>query len=580
MGESTRPLPPLIPLSNGGWEVNSFLSSAEYTIRGMGLMPANRVVPVIVVPGIMGTNLRAKLRPRLGRKADERHERVAPGTPVWRAPNGTKEGVTAAAKWNTYSPRDRQQLLAPATLEADDTGPVVIPDPDDGYVLTEQEARQAGWGEVHADSYGKLLNALQRGLNQTFEFDESIKKRLIRQHWKDVIACDPQSWGLREFEPLTEAHLEKHATHYFPVYAVGYCWLDDCQLSSERLERRILEIIEFWTRAKRRCEKVILVTHSMGGLVARACAKRIPSKIAGVIHGVMPVFGAPAAYRRIAFGTEKSSPSNSQYENILAQGLSKILGDTSAKTTAVLATSAGALELLPNRQYPQPWLHVRVIKSVGAAIPGSYGQRDDLVRYKSTAFDALHLPNSKVANPYDLYRDLQSWYRLIDPALADPAGKYRNLKRGVVESIENALNTAEKFHAQLGNYFHPNTYAFYGNDREKLSFGQIRLMANQGNGSATALTTANIAAARYIGSTVRGQRRVLVEEKTELHFEPEPQESPGDGTVPQQSGAANLAGKVKQVFAGQGFEHQESYNNDDMVMLTLRLVAKIVQEMS
>ena len=579
MGESTRPLPPLIPLSNGGWEVNSFLSSAEYTIRGMGLMPANRVVPVIVVPGIMGTNLRAKRQPRLGRKPDERHERVAPGTPVWRAPNGTKEGLTTAAKWNTYAPRDRQLLLAPATLEVDETGPVVIPDPDDGYVLTEQEARQAGWGEVHADSYAKLLNALQRGLNQTFEFYENKKKRLIRQHWKDVMACDPQSWGLREFEPLTETHLEKHAKHYFPVYAVGYCWLDDCQRSSERLERRILEIIDFWTKAKRRCDKVILVTHSMGGLVARACAKRVPNKIAGVIHGVMPVFGAPAAYRRIAFGTEKSSPSNGQYENLVAQGLAKILGDTSAKTTAVLATSPGALELLPNRQYPQPWLHVRVIKSLGAALPASYGARDDAVRYKTAPFDALHLPNSKVANPYDLYRDMQSWYRLIDPALADPARKYRNVKGGVTNAIENAIDTAEKFHDELGNYFHPNTYAFYGNDRDKLSFGQIRLMANQSSGSATALTTANIAAARYIGSTVRGQRRVLVEEKTELHFEPEPQESPGDGTVPHQSGEANMAGKIEQVFVGHGFEHQESYNNDDMVMLTLRLVAKIVQEM-
>jgi len=579
MSESTRPLPPLIPLPNGGWEVNSFLSSSEYTIRGLGLMPANCVVPVIIVPGIMGTNLRAKRRPRLGRLPDERNTRASPGTSVWQAPNGSREGILAAAKWDTYGPRDRQLLFDSATLEVNDAGPVVIPDPDDGYVLTEQEVRQAGWGEVHADSYGKLLNALQRGLNQTFEFDEGKKKRLIRQHWKDVMGCDPQLWGIRAFEPLTEAHLEKHAKHYFPVYAVGYCWLEDCERSSQRLEKRIVEIIDFWTKAKRRCEKVILVTHSMGGLVARACSKRIPNKIAGVIHGAMPAFGAPVAYRRMAFGTEKSSPSNSQYENVEAYGIAKILGDTSAKTTAVLATSPGALELLPNRQYPQPWLHVRVVKSLGAPLAGNHGPRDEGARYKTTPFDALHLPNSKVANPYDLYRDMESWYRLIDPSLADPAGKYRNVKGGIVKAIENAIDTAEKFHAQLGDYFHPTTYAFYGNDRDKLSFGQLRLSAHQGNGSAIALTTGNIAAGRYVGTTVRGQRRVLIEGKAELHFEPEPQESAGDGTVPHQSGEANLAGKVKQVFAGRGFDHQESYNSDEMVMLTLRLVAKIVQEM-
>jgi uncharacterized Zn-binding protein involved in type VI secretion len=31
------------------------------------------------------------------------------------------------------------------------------------------------------------------------------------------------------------------------------------------------------------------------------------------------------------------------------------------------------------------------------------------------------LPSGKV---YDMYRDLASWYRMIDPALADPANKF------------------------------------------------------------------------------------------------------------------------------------------------------------
>lgn len=222
MREPTRPLPSLVPLPHGGWEVDSYMSSADYTIRGLGLMPPNSVIPVIVVPGIMGTNLRAKRKPRLGRLPDERNRKVGPGEPVWRPPNGTRDGVLAAADWDSFSPQDRQLLLDPATLEVDDTGPVVVPDPDDGYRLSEREVRERGWGEVHADSYGNLLLALQMRLNQTFEFDDRNKKRLIRKHWKEVMACDPHKWGLREFEPLTEAHLEKHAKHYFPVYCVGY----------------------------------------------------------------------------------------------------------------------------------------------------------------------------------------------------------------------------------------------------------------------------------------------------------------------------------------------------------------------
>jgi hypothetical protein len=285
MAESTRPLPPLVPLSHGGWEVNSFLSSPEYTIRGLGLMPSNTIVPVIVVPGMMGTNLRAKRLPRLGRIQDERNQIAKPGEAVWRPPNGVPERIASFLVWREVPPESRQRLFAAATLEVDDTGVVSLPEADDGYVLTEAEVRQRGWGEVHADSYGRLLSALQVRLNQTFQFDEKNQRRLIHPHWKAVMACDPRRWGVREFAPLTEAHLVKHAAHYYPVYCVGYNWLEDCGVSSKRLEERILQILGFWKQAKRQCDKVVLVTHSMGGLVARACAKRIPDKIAGVIHG-------------------------------------------------------------------------------------------------------------------------------------------------------------------------------------------------------------------------------------------------------------------------------------------------------
>lgn len=578
MSESTRPLPPLTPLPNGGWEVNSFMSSAQYTVRGLGLMPPNSIVPVIVVPGIMGTNLRARREPRLGRVDDERNAKVKAGQPVWRPPNGTWEGWAVSGDWDRLTPKERQLLLDPPTLEVDDSGPVFVPEAEDGYLLTEQELRQRGWGEVYADPYGGLLFALQMRLNQTFGFDDRSKKRFVRQHWKDVMACDPAKWGVREYPPLTERHLERHARHYFPIYAVGYNWLEDCGKSSQRLEKRIVEIIESWSTARRRCDKVILVTHSMGGLVARACAKRIPDKIAGVIHGVMPALGAPVAYRRIACGTETLSPSNAPHENLTASRIAKILGDTTEKTTPVLATSPGALELLPNHLHPQPWLHVRVIRQFGGAQQAGDGTKNEAPGYQSTAYDPLHLPNAAMQNPYDLYRDTTSWYRLINPALVDPASKYVDQPGGVQKAIDTAINTAEKFHRSLGDYYHPNTYAYYGDDKSKLSFGQLRWVALHRPGAA-ALTAANLSAARYLGKTARGQRRVLVEGKTELQFAPELQDMRGDGTVPHHSGAGP-AGRVKQVFAAGGFDHQDSYKNGDMLMLTLRLIVKIVQGIS
>jgi len=256
-----------------------------------------------------------------------------------------------------------------------------------------------------------------------------------------------------------------------------------------------------------------------------------------------------------------------------------ILGDSTAKTTPVLATSPGALELLPNHLYPHPWLHVRVIRLAGGAQGANRVGKDGAYGYQTKPYDALCFPNASLQNPYDLYRDTKVWFRLINPDLADPAGKYFNRRGGVVSAINQAVNVAERFHRALGTYYHPNTYSYHGDDKEQLSFGQVRWVALQQSGPATVLTSANLNAARYVGDTATGPRRVLVEGKTELRFAPEQQDTRGDGTVPYHSGAGP-SGKVKQVFATEGYDHQGSYNNEHMLMLTLRLIAKIVQEIS
>jgi pimeloyl-ACP methyl ester carboxylesterase len=401
---------------------------------------------------------------------------------------------------------------------------------------------------------------------------------LLKPHWRKAMDHDPRKWGVRTMSPLTVAHLEQHAKRYYPVYYFGYIWLDDCQASSELLEQRIGAIIDAWRRSKRQCEKVILVTHSMGGLVARACAKRIPEKIAGVIHGVMPAYGAPAAYRRIACGTEVSSPGNGVLDHLAAYVTAQILGDSPEKTTPVLATSPGALELLPNHLYPGSWLHVRVVKVRGSAHPVNDEAKGLIQPHEEMVTDYLKLPSQSTPNPYDLYRDMRCWYRMIDPQLADPAKKYAS-QQLALKAITDAIDMAENLHRALGDYYHPNTYVYYGDDRNKRSFGQMRWLARQWGSSATALTTSNVSAAQVIGRQYGKRRQVLLEGKTLLHFEPDVQDTRGDGTVPHQSGSGP-AGKVKQIYAAQGFDHQTSYGNGDILVLTLRLIAKIVQEMT
>lgn len=561
MTEPTRPLPSLIPLPNGGSSCASTTTPCSFNVRGLVLKPAGSVVPVIVVPGIMGTNLRAKVKPL---SDAERNEQVSPGEPAWRPPNTSVGGAYDSTDWKDLPPIERQQLFDPETLEVDPGGPVHLPHGNGRLHVHPLECRKRWWGEVHADSYGTLLCTLRTHLNSTFLRDGPGETRRIADHWEEVIACDPKRWGMRRMRPLTEAELERHARHHYPVYAYGYNFFNCCSEAAERLEQRILDIIASWKELNRRCDQVILVTHSMGGLVARACAKRIPDKIAGVIHGVMPALGAPAAYRRIACGTEGFSPSNSSLENFTAGRAAKLLGSTTEKTTPVLATSPGALELLPNHLYPGPWLHARVITKTGPSGPPS-------------TFDCLNLPSGAISNPYDLYRDVTSWYRLIDPALADPAGKYAKVPDGVQTAIDEAIDTAERFHKALGTYYHPTTYAFYADDPGMLSFGQVRWSARSAGGTGVAITVANAAQGQFVRRTEAGGRRVSIEGKVELHFEPDHQDTSGDGTVPRQSGAGP-AGQVRQVFQMRGFGHQGAYSQADVLLLTLRLIVKIVQE--
>jgi len=437
MPEPTRPLRPLLPLPDGGWQAMSVATPVDFKIRGLALVPPRSTVPVIVVPGIMGTNLRAKSKPR---SREEENEEVNPGKPAWRPPNTTPGGLWDALVWDQYDPAYRQRLLDPDTLEVDDSGEPHIRHDQWGPHVHPQLARERWWGELHAGSYIDLLCMLETRLNQTFYRRYAEDMRRIRPHWQEVMDCDPAKWGFPHMAPLTEAELERHALHHYPVYGAGYHWLRSAHEASQRLEQRIDDIIDYWKAHKRKCEQVILVTHSMGGLVARACARRIPDKIAGVIHGAMPALGAPAAYRRMACGTEVN--------DFVGRFAAMILGATTYDTTPVLVTSPGPLELLPNHLYPGPWLHVSVRQPSGSqSVPDA-------------VLDCLHLPNETKPDPYKIYRDLTSWYRLVDPALADPAGKYKpENKNGTVEAaIEKAIDTAERFHKEhLGDYYHPNT---------------------------------------------------------------------------------------------------------------------------
>jgi pimeloyl-ACP methyl ester carboxylesterase len=546
---------------DGSLHVRTVLTPTSLKTRGLVYKGSNKVVPVIFIPGTMGTNLRVRRDVALPRGYP-----LKPGEPAWRPPNSDSAVLLYASDWKKRSPKMRQLILHPGYLEVDDSG-----DLDIGSCYLERSVmRERGWGEIFNGSYGTLLFELQSHLEMTFQFD-ALNKRQIRSRWKEVMQAmesDPlKRWGVRSVAPLTETELEKYAEYQYPIYACGYNWLQSCGESSKRLERRIGEIIQWWKKRNHECEKVILVTHSMGGLVARACAKRVPDKILGVIHGVMPALGTPLAYRRLACGTECDSPVNGKLDNFKAGKFADIAGRRPEDTTPVLSVAPGALELLPNQRYPRPWLHASVVHAP------AHGER------RETAIDCLHLPNESQPNPYDLYRDMDSWYRLINPDLADPASLYRDSKGGVVKKIREAINTAEIFHDWLGDYYHPTTFAYYGNDKGHPAYGQIRWVAQESRADMKIpVTAANIKAAKSVLQESNGVRQVKIEDRMTLSFSVEPQESAGDDTVSQASGAAPN-GKIKQLFATRGYRHQESYKHRDTILLTCYCIVKVVQEL-
>jgi pimeloyl-ACP methyl ester carboxylesterase len=557
MADSIRSIASPTVQRDGSLTTFSITSPPSFTPRAGVPVPPNKVIPVIFVPGIMGSNLKS-----IPSKPGEKSE------PVWRPPNGPWNGRQEAKKWESRKPNVRQRMLDPDFTEVDEDGPIESSNSRDRDLF-----RRRGWGSVHSDSYGSFLDRLQRDLNHTFTlaYDGEIQ---LQRWWSDVVNADRAKWDAADLPALTQAELRRFSEYQYPVYAVGYNWLRTNAEAAEYLARKIETWVTQWKTAGFRCDKVILVSHSMGGLVCRAYARQHEDRVLGVVHGVQPAVGAPLCYRRIACGTEQTAPGNGGVDNLKMEYFAMISGRTPAETQPVMAVSPGPLELLPCHLHPPGWLKALVATGAGNATR-----------------EVLSLPK---ADPYDeIYRNTQNWYRLFDPALIDPGDKYQNYTcgtmNGPIAKVVEAISRAEHFHKScIGNYYHPNTWAFYGNDPKFWSFGTVRWL---GRWTAhTTLTETELLAATPASSNLPGQIVVRCSQTqtgqaqdtektaTAINFAVQLQDTRGDGTVNWQSGSApHGRSGVKRLFATTGYDHQGGYKDEPMRLLTLYLICKIAQ---
>lgn len=533
---------------NGQPYCESITSPTENAVRAKCILPPHKVIPVLFIPGIMGSNL-------VTTSADAIKAGAKNGI-AWH-PDDTGWAVDFATH---KSASNRQLILNPTQTQVADLS--TIPDSKNALFDSAPKAVQAnwikefkrrGWGTIMLSSYGDILYELEYGLNKIYQ-DGKVSAK-----WSTLLQSQGTQWGkMQGFVRLEQNELFKAADYWYPVYAVGYNWLQSNELAGQYVAQKINDTISHYKKLGYTCDHVILVTHSMGGLVARAAAHpdigKASERILGIVHGVQPATGAAAAYKRVHAGFEAGL-------NPIDAVVAKTLGWSGAEVSAVFASSPGALQLLPNKLYPKEWLRM-----------SRKGQGDN-------AQDILKLP---LADPYaEIYREKDHWWRLMDPKLIDPA-KIIAGNGGIPWTIYiKQLSLAESFHDKLGDYYHPSTWVHYGADPKHKAWGKLRWspVSDIAYASDDDLRNANLKDDDLLGTTVleqpKSQQKVGAYVPWWNHKIEVPA-SPGDGTVPEESGRAPAA-KAKFITAMTGYDHQGSYGDTHVQAVTQYCIAKIVQ---
>ena len=325
-----------------------------------------RIVPVIVIPGIMGSRLRLS-------NTD---------APMW----------DVDASLEMYGWLDARVTKMRGWLHHKQSSATLL---TDGPYTTEQNAR--GWGTISSTYYRELL-----------------------LHLEDEIDLGP---GIR-----------------CPVYAFGYDWRKSNGDSAARL-------VQF-TRATldaEGAEEAIFVTHSMGGLVARAAIKRdawLKSRTIGVVHLAQPACGAPVAYRRLYDGA-----------GFLSDGwkVACLMGREPADTFHLFSALPGALELLPYDQGKDDgrgrtvgeWLMYRRTDVDGHTYTGWTGIATSIGAYKSSTYPPSIAPN----------------LHLRDPAPKGLTREEQDMYVNARNEAKSLLKGASKFVTKLGVSSSANTWS-------------------------------------------------------------------------------------------------------------------------
>jgi len=522
------------------------LQKKSLNAKAMCILPPTKVIPVIFIPGVMGTNL-------MSNEGDKKE--------MWRG----DAGYEIFLKWEKMTGHERKNILNPEITKVDNRGlidkEVYTPFSDNGYLFPKRHDR--GWGEALNYSYGRFLSVFQAALindwqSDILNFELSIIGNGTELPYASILnelVEQPLETEEKENEQnLTQKELDHFKHFLFPLHVFGYNWLADNAESASKLVEYINKVIDLYRYHGHglAVEKVILVTHSMGGLVARYAMNPAPestfegcqNKVLGVVHGVIPDLGSPAAYRRMGTGASE--------EGYTA---GRILGWSAKELMSVLAQSPAPLQLLPYPSYKSPWLFIKD--------EGSYPQTTDPETGKFDPFKDIYLRNDV-------------WWKLYRPDILDKDA-------GIIESnwgkyVKLMDTKVRKFmHHQENKLYHPNTYVFYGNQVD--SDGYLDWVP-------TKLTVSPYVFYQDDSHLLPTNRQKREEGQLAKEFKLSSSKTAGDGTVPVESFSAIYSHQSIKSILATNVDHQDAYKVNDItdikkrpaIQFTLRAIIKMAMD--
>jgi pimeloyl-ACP methyl ester carboxylesterase len=616
MAEDTRNVKTMTQSVGGVMEGEFHLTPVDTEQREtVFIAPPSRVIPVIFLPGVMGSNLRMSR----ARKGDLKSQDDI----AWRPDNlGASTLLTNVRKTAYLTPRERQMKLDPGETEVDyyrytedqgrfdpsgtlsrqsDTRHNNVPDmlQDVGLLTSDhatmgldqskkhpnaataaQKARWRGWSELSFGDYGEALSTLEGRLNRIIsssygQYRDKTGHNPLDVFWISntspngqlifVTGAPPKRWGAPNAAVLEEKEVLRVANCLYPVHAMGYNWLQSNAVSAKKTAARIRDLIKTYQAHGHKCDKVILVTHSMGGILARALIHPemgdLNDCVLGIYHSVQPVYGSAAAYKRVRSGVDGHSPA------------AAVIGNTGQDVTAVFANAPGPLELLPTPEYGHNWLKIqdRNGKTL-AQWPADAG----LSAAPSNAAKAVTMSGAPMADIYT--QEPGNWWRLINPEWINPAGKIFR-QSSATKLVNKRIAEAQAFHAKIKNTFHVHTYASYAADVKNLTNGnviyKIEPLSYEGINVNTAIAATKESPLlwKLVSEDGKGDLIVSLKDQRKFKLKLLPPQDAGDGTVPSDYSAAKVKAAVH--FVQTGYDHQRSYKADAVNVSMLYAMIKI-----